>query len=201
MKLKDLYENYQLKKSNQYDKISNNKNDKILDFEDCQLLLRYVPLGKVSISYYGDFDDYNENNQTINKYISILKSSKSNDKTHGMVSMLSELIELEDNPEVVHTITYNEKFLKDINIGNYNGYTSWYIPAIKDIEHYIPNISQHIITNMVIFPTSDVEITQSGDEMILISLKENELMKNDTKVISRFSISPNINMIIFKRDK
>lgn len=201
MKLKDLYENYQLKKSNQYDKISNNKNDKILDFEDCQLLLRYVPLGKVSISYYGDFDDYNENNQTINKYISILKSSKSNDKTHGMVSMLSELIELEDNPEVVHTITYNEKFLKDINIGNYNGYTSWYIPAIKDIEHYIPNISQHIITNMVIFPTSDVEITQSGDEMILISLKENELMKNDTKVISRFSISPQINMMIFKRDK
>ena len=48
MKLKDLYENYELKKSDDKN-IKTNKDYVILDFEDCQMAIKNINLVKISV--------------------------------------------------------------------------------------------------------------------------------------------------------
>ena len=121
MKLKDLYENYQLKKSDDYRKSSDD--NKILDLGFCQI----VKIPELKIDYEFDFDLIEEDFLSIETFVSEI-----NDFIIKDIDL--NILEVKNNINYKDYISLpNEN--KIINILNYNygGYTDWQILTVEDV--------------------------------------------------------------------
>ena len=120
MKLKDLYENYQLKKSDDFRKSSDD--NKILDLGFCQI----VKIPELKIDYEFDFDLIEEDFLSIETFVSEI-----NDFIIKNIDL--NILEVKNNINYKDYISLaNEN--KIINILNYNygGYTDWQILTVED---------------------------------------------------------------------
>ena len=132
MKLKDLYENYQLKKS---DNVVSTKDYTILEYDDCLIAIKqieemiiYITPSSISLL------DYEKIDETLDKLsTNITGKTKFNMMIDYFQMVLS--MNLKDHDRNNMTKVYNLFFLKKYN---FNGYTDWYIPSINKI----PNINQ-----------------------------------------------------------
>ena len=121
MKLKDLYENYQLKKSDDYRKSSDD--NKILDLGFCQI----VKIPELKIKYEFDFDLIKKDFLSIESF-----GSEINDFIIKDIDL--NILEVKNNINYKDYISLpNEN--KIINILNYNygGYTDWQILTVEDV--------------------------------------------------------------------
>ena len=123
MKLKDLYENYQLKKSDDYRKSSDD--NKILDLGFCQI----VKIPKVEIEYEFDFDLIEEDFLSIESFVSEINDFIIKDIDLNILEVKNN-INYEDYISLASYVNENRM----INILNYNydGYTDWQILTVED---------------------------------------------------------------------
>ena len=141
MKLKDLYENYQLKKS---DNVVSTKDYTILEYDDCLIAIKQIKettyINKPSI----------KTNKNIDKILEKLSTNiMGKTKFNIMIDYFQMLLSMELIEDHRNTITkMYDVFSKNYN---FNGYTDWYIPSINEI----PDINQ--IDKKYSFITMDIK--------------------------------------------
>ena len=129
MKLKDLYENYQLKKS---DNVVSTKDYTILEYDDCLIAIKQIEQIPIFIKPSNIFDKKIDN--TVEKLsTNIMGKTKFNMMIDYFQMLLS--MKLIEKDRYKMTKMYDLLFSKNYN---FNGYTDWYIPSINEI----PNINQ-----------------------------------------------------------
>ena len=128
MKLKDLYENYQLKKS---DNVVYTKKYTILEYDDCLIAIKQIEEIPIYLKPSDIFDK--KIDKTVEKLsTNIMGKTKFNMMIDYFQMMLS--MELREKDMDI-MIKMHDVFSKNYN---FNGYTDWYIPSINEI----PNINQ-----------------------------------------------------------
>ena len=128
MKLKDLYENYQLKKS---DNVASTKKYTILEYDDCLIAIKQIEEIPIYLKPSDIFDK--KIDKTVEKLsTNIMGKTKFNMMIDYFQMMLS--MELREKDMDI-MIKMHDVFSKNYN---FNGYTDWYIPSINEI----PNINQ-----------------------------------------------------------
>ena len=150
MKLKDLYENYQLKKS---DNVVSTKDYTILEYDDCLIAIKPIEQIPIYIKIT-PLDFFDITNFKIMKNIDkILEKLSTNimgkTKFNIMIDYFQMLLSMELIEDHRNTITkMYDVFSKNYN---FNGYTDWYIPSINEI----PDINQ--IDKKYSFITMDIK--------------------------------------------
>lgn len=128
MKLKDLYEQYELKK---YDnKNKSNTNVDIDENDDFQLLKVY----DIEIYYFPfSFELANKDDENSNKIIHNFIKNITVDDGFKNTYLLIDLCEHHND-----IFYYKDSINIFCNIlqGHYNGYTDWYIPTFKEFDMY-----------------------------------------------------------------
>ncbi len=151
MKLKDLYENYQLKKS---DNVVSTKDYTILEYDDCLISIKpieQIPI-KNNVSIAFDITDIETELKTIKHIDKILKNISTNNIGKTKFNMIIDYFQMMMSMELRGNdmnimIKMHDVFSKNYN---FNGYTDWYIPSVNEI----PNINQ--IDNKYNFITMDI---------------------------------------------
>ena len=129
MKLKDLYENYQLKKS---DNVVSTKDYTILEYDDCFIAVKQIEEIPIYIKPSSMFD------KKIDKTVEKLSTNNmGKTKFNIMIDYFQMLLSMKliEKDRYKMTKMYDLLFSKNYN---FNGYTDWYIPSINEI----PNINQ-----------------------------------------------------------
>ena len=121
MKLKDLYENYQLKKSDDYRKSS--YDNKILDLGFCQI----VKIPELEIEYEFDFDLIEEDFLSIESFFSEINDFIIKDIDLNILEVKNNInykdyISLANENKIINVLNYN-----------YGGYTDWQILTVEDV--------------------------------------------------------------------
>ena len=121
MKLKDLYENYQLKKSDDYRKSSDD--NKILDLGFCQI----VKIPELKIDYEFDFDLIEEDFLSIESFFSEIDDFIIKDIDLNILEIKNNInykdyISLVNENKIINVLNYN-----------YGGYTDWQILTVEDV--------------------------------------------------------------------
>ena len=158
MKLKDLYEQYELKK---YD--NQNKSNTYVDFDendDCQL----INVDDIEIYYSSfSFELVNKDDENSNQIIHNFRKNITVDDGVKNTYLLIDLCEHHND------IFYDKD---SINIfcnmlqGHYNGYTDWYIPTVKEFDMYNLRKLKHgnILTSSFCF-NGDGQLSMLDDSM------------------------------------
>ncbi len=118
MKLKDLYENYQLKKSDDFRKSSN-----ILDLGFCQI----VKIPKLKIDYEFDFDLIKEDFLSIESFVSEINDFIIKDIDLNILEVKNNI-----NYKDYMSLANENKIINILNY-NYGGYTDWQILTVEDV--------------------------------------------------------------------
>ena len=129
MKLKDLYENYQLKKS---DNVVSTKDYTILEYDDCLISIKQIEEMFVYITPISLLD-YEKIDETLDKLsTNITGKTKFNMMIDYFQIVLSMKLKDHDRNNITKIYDiFSKKY-------NFNGYTNWYIPSINEI----PDINQ-----------------------------------------------------------
>ena len=186
MKLKDLYENYQLKKS---DNVVSTKDYTILEYDDCLLAIKPIkediqvfisPLlnsTSLSINHVNTLQNFIlAQEKTINKILTA-NTGKTKYNLYREYLDNSLTMNIRDTQEVL------KQYTTLFNKYNFDGYTDWYIPSINEIPN--PN---DIKGNNISFITMDFK-------------NENNLQILEYYKTPRYNYRPLINTIIMRHDK
>ncbi len=133
MKLKDLYENFELKKNDvEYRQYEIKKFDEI----DCVYIPRDSSVPQISILPTNDYDA--DEYMRITKRIVDKITNDGLKNTQLLLNLLSEHGHLFKNSQLtIDTLTMN-----------YGGYSDWYIPSKEEYQNYRKIINQgHVITS------------------------------------------------------
>lgn len=205
MKLKDLYENYELKKSDDKN-IKTNKDYVILDFEDCQMAIKNINLVKVSVPSISQ-RQFDETYSFISKqdkyaYFDGMKKVYSSTTTSKTLTNFLEyfdiILTLEQKYKI--NIITNE----DVNFFNilnshytFDGYTDWYIPSVYNNEITELHIEKILDISNPPNQTFFMDFEYFNELQVL-----NIFFRNKTdESVNQFSSFFGINMLIYRRDK